>query len=133
MGFNKRFLSKETILNNLSNIDSLLKTDGLVLDMWSHYFVKDLDAKQRPLRQELIEDIQFDSSGDYQNHKNFYLLSSISEAIINLSTNPSWVDIHIVWVKTDFKIEESEKGKFDLLTKKALNSAISYYDNLVGI
>jgi len=133
MGFNKRFLSKETILNNLSNIDSLLKTDGLVLDMWSHYFVKDLDAKQTPLRQELIEDIQFDSSGDYQNHKNFYLLSSISEAIINLSTNPSWVDIHIVWVKTGFKIEESEKGKFDLLTKKALNSAISYYDNLVGI
>ena len=133
MGFNKRFLSKETILNNLSNIDSLLKTDGLVLDMWSHNFIKALDPKKRPLRQELLEDIQFDSSGDYQNHKNFYLLSSISEAIINLSTNPSWVDIHIVWVKTGFKIEESEKGKFDLLTKKALNSAISYYDNLVGI
>ena len=131
MGFNKRYLNKERVLSNLSNIDKLLKADSLIMDMWSSYFIEDLNLKQRELREVLLEDTKFDSSINYQNHKNFYLLSSISEAIINLSTNPSWVDIHIVWVKTGFKIEESEKGKFDLLTQKAIESAVTYYDNLV--
>jgi hypothetical protein len=131
MGFNKRYLNKEIILSNLSNIDKLLKADGLIMDMWSSYFISDLNSKQRDLRKILIEDTQFDSSGNYQNHKNFYLLSSISEAIINLSTDPSWLDIQIVCIKTGFKTEEDEKGKFYLLRKKAIESAITYYDNLV--
>lgn len=131
MGFNKRYLNKEIILSNLSNIDKLLKADSLIMDMWSSYFIEDLNSKQRELREVLLEDTKFDSSGNYQNHKYFYLLNSISEAIINLSTDPSWLDIQIVCIKTGFKIEESEKGKFDLLRKKAIDSAINYYDNLV--
>jgi hypothetical protein len=66
---------------------------------------------------------------NYQNHKNFYLISSLSEALINLKTNPTWVDIHIAWIKTGFKIEEDESGDLKKLSIKAQESIIKYYDN----
>ena len=66
MGFNKRHLSKEKILSNLSNIDNLLKADSLMMDQWSSYFVEDLKPEQRDLRKELLEDTKFDSNNSYQ-------------------------------------------------------------------
>jgi hypothetical protein len=132
MGFNKRYLDKEIILSNLSKIDKLLKADALIMDMWSSNFIKDLSEKQRKLREELITDTMFSSNNnDILNHKNFYLLNSLSESLINLSTNPSWVDIHIIYIKTGFKIEESEAGFFDKISKKATDAVISYYDSLI--
>jgi hypothetical protein len=132
MGFNKRYINKEIILSNLSTIDILLKSDGLTMDVWSSNFIKDLNKNQRKLRDELISDTIFSSNpNDVLNHKNFYLLNSLSETLINLSTNPSWVDIHIIYIKTGFKIEESEAGFFDKISKKAIDAAISHYDSLI--
>ena len=132
MGFNKRYLDKDLILSNLSKIDKLLNADALIMDMWSSNFIKDLSQKQRMLREELIIDTMFSSNNnDILNHKNFYLLNSLSEALINLSTNPSWVDIHIIYIKTGFKIDESEAGFFDKISKKATDAVISYYDSLI--
>ena len=128
MGFNKRYLNKEIILSNIEKIDILLNADALVMDKWASNFIKDIDINQRRLRDELINDTKFTSSDKYQNHKNFYLLNSLSEAIINLTTNPNWVDIHIVWVKTGFNLDE--QGSIDILSKKALESAITYYDEI---
>jgi hypothetical protein len=132
MGFNKRYLNKSLILSNLSKIDKLLNADALITDMWSSNFIKDLSEKQRKLREELVIDTMFSSDPNaVLNHKNFYLLNSLSEALINLSTNPSWVDIHIIYIKTGFKIEESEAGSFDKISKKAIDAAISHYDSLI--
>jgi hypothetical protein len=132
MGFNKRYLNKSLILSNLSKIDKLLNADALITDMWSSNFIKDLSEKQRKLREELVIDTMFSSNPNaVLNHKNFYLLNSLSEALINLSTNPSWVDIHIIYIKTGFKIEESEAGSFDKISKKAIDAAISHYDSLI--
>ena len=132
MGFNKRYLDKSLILSNLSKIDKLLNADALITDMWSSNFIKDLSEKQRKLREELVTDTMFSfNPNDVLNHKNFYLLNSLSEALINLSTNPSWVDIHIIYIKTGFKIEESEAGSFDKISKKAIDAAISHYDSLI--
>jgi hypothetical protein len=134
MGFNKRYLNKEIVLSNLSKIDKLIKADALIMDSWTSFFIEDLSQKQRELRKELIEDtLIYSDASQYQNHKNFYLLNSLSEAIINLSTNPSWVDIHIVNIRCKFEILESERGSFQILTKKSLESAISYYDEMVVI
>jgi len=138
MGFNKKYLTKETILSNLSNIDKLLKADALVMDMWSSYFVYDLDPKQRDLRKTILEDTQFDSSGDkYKSHPNLSLLTSISETLINLSTNPDFVDLHIASsIKTNFRNKEPEiinkvyATHFDSIVDRAINSIISYYDSL---
>jgi hypothetical protein len=132
VGFNKRYLNKSLILSNLSKIDKLLNADALITDMWSSNFIKDLSEKQRKLREELVIDTMFSSDPNaVLNHKNFYLLNSLSEALINLSTNPSWVDIHIIYIKTGFKIEESEAGSFDKISKKAIDAAISHYDSLI--
>ena len=132
MGFNKRYLDKSLILSNLSKIDKLLNADALITDIWSSNFIKDLSEKQRKLREELVIDTMFSSDPNaVLNHKNFYLLNSLSEALINLSTNPSWVDIHIIYIKTGFKIEESEAGSFDKISKKAIDAAISHYDSLI--
>jgi hypothetical protein len=132
MGFNKRYLDKEIILSNLSKIDRLLKADALIMDMWSSNFINDLSENQRKLREELITDTMFSSNQqDMMNHKNFYLLNSLSEALINLSTNPNWVDIHIIYIRTGFEIEESEAGLFDKISKKATDAVISHYDSLI--
>lgn len=131
MGFNKRYLSKETILSNLSNIDKLLKADALVMDMWSSYFVYDLDPKQRDLRKVLLEDTKYDSGTQYLNHPNFHLLTSLSETMINLSTNPNFVDLHIASIKTNFKAKDSERGRLEALRDSAIKSIILYYDGLV--
>lgn len=131
MGFNKRHLSKEKILSNLSNIDNLLKADSLIMDQWSSYFIEDLRPEQRDLRKELLEDTKFDSNNSYPNHNNFYRISSLSEALINLINDPHWVDVHIVWIYFGFNINEDEAGNLDILSKKAIDSIIEYYDNLV--
>jgi hypothetical protein len=132
VGFNKRYLNKSLILSNLSKIDKLLNADALITDMWSSNFIKDLSEKQRKLREELVIDTMFSSNpNDVLNHKNFYLLNSLSEALINLSTNPRWIDIHVIYIKTGFKIEESEAGSFDKISKKAIDAAISHYDSLI--
>ncbi len=127
MGFNKTYLTKEKILSNISKIDLYMKSDALVMDNWSSLFISDIRPEQRKLREILIKDTIL-NSGPLQNHKNFYLISSLSEALINLMSDPNWVDISIVWIKTGFKIEDYEKGNFDLLVKKSIESVISYYD-----
>ncbi len=130
MGFNKRHLSKEKILSNLSNIDNLLKADSLIMDQWSSYFIEDLRPEQRDLRKALLEDTKFDSKNSYHNHNNFYRISSLSEALINLINDPHLVDVHIVWIYFGFNINEDEAGNLDILSKKAIDSIIEYYDNL---
>lgn len=127
MGFNKTYLTKEKILDNISKIDLYMKSESLIMDTWSSNFISDIRPKQRILREDLIKETSLMSSPP-DTHKNFYLISSLSEALINLMTNPNWVDIHIVWIKTGFDIQEDQRGKFDILVKKAIESAISFYD-----
>ena len=109
MGFNKRFINKEKILSNIDNILNLLKSDAIITtDKWSSLFLDDLS----------------------KNHKNFYLLNSLSEALINLNTNPTWMDIHIVSIATKFNIEESKRGNFKEIINIAKDSIISYYNDI---
>ncbi len=131
MGFNKRFINKEKILSNIDNILNLLKSDAIITtDKWSSLFLDDLSKNQRKLRIELIEDTKYNSGIEYQNHKNFYLLNSLSEALINLNTNPTWMDIHIVSIATKFNIEESKRGNFKEIINIAKDSIISYYNDI---
>ena len=81
---------------------------------------EDLRTEQRELRKELLEDTKFDSDNSYQNHSNFYRISSLSEALINLTNDPHWVDVHIAWIKFGFKITDDEAGNLEILSKKAI-------------
>ena len=124
----KTYLTKEKILSNISKIDSYMNSEALVMDKWSSDYISDIRPNQRALRVDIIKDTSILSSGIFHNHKNFYLIGSLSEALINLISNPNWVDINIVWIKTGFEIKEEEKGRFDLLVKRAIESVILYYD-----
>lgn len=48
MGFNKRFITKEKILNNLSDLNMLFKSDALILDSWSSNFHREINLKDSP-------------------------------------------------------------------------------------
>lgn len=48
MGFNKRFITKEKILNNLSDLKTLFKSDALILDTWSSKFHREINIENTP-------------------------------------------------------------------------------------
>ncbi len=48
MGFNKRYITKSKILNNLDNLTMLFKSDALILDEWSSKFHKEINIENTP-------------------------------------------------------------------------------------
>lgn len=48
MGFNKRYITKSKILNNLSDLKILFKSDALILDAWSSKFHKEINIENTP-------------------------------------------------------------------------------------
>jgi hypothetical protein len=120
MGFHKRFISKELVLsqNNFEDIESLLKADALIFDTWSSNFFKRFDEnyiEYQKKRQELIEKNKFASVFSNTNDFDKYHISNV---LINLKTNPSWLDIHIcIESFRPIEIPQTISGKFDLLCK----------------
>lgn len=123
MGFTKRHITKDLILSNLDNIEKLLDVDVISMDLWSNNFISDLSPQQKNIRKQIIE--ENDSIFDY------HLLDSLSEAIINLKTNPNWIDVEIVRFKTKFSHDETPKVNFQDSINMAYNHAIKYYDTLI--
>lgn len=129
MGFHKRYLSKEIVLSNLNNIDKLLKADALIMDMWSTRFVNDLNREERLLREKIKEDQKF-LSGCPDKHEDYSKLNSLSEALIGLTVNPTWLDIHFVQDKLGrFELQLDEFGNLDKLKQKAISAIIEYYSS----
>ena len=120
MGFHKRFISKELVLsqNNFEDIESLLKADALIFFTWSSNFFKRFDEnyiEYQKKRQELIEKNKFASVFSNTNDFDKYHISNV---LINLKTNPSWLDIHIcIESFRPIEIPQTISGKFDLLCK----------------
>lgn len=127
MGFHKRYIRKEMILENVSNIpyvSRLVKADALIMDTWSDNFFKNFDFKWKTyneMREKLNDDTKFDShSMNKVKHENFNKLKNLSNILLNLKTNPSWVDIDLVGEilsLTNKDISEEISGRFDELVK----------------
>ena len=133
MGFNKRYITKEKILSNSKDIDTLLKTDALMMDGWSKLFIDDLRPEQRKIRKDIMNITSFSSNlSDTTNHKDFKLLDSLSETLIHLLSDPNWIDI--LMTDSKIKIERGETedgywhGHFNTMKKSSIDSIISYYD-----
>ncbi len=126
----KKYIRKEYLLINIVNIDSLLKSDLLVMDRWSTNFIKDMNYNERIIRKKIKEEESY-KSGCPNNNINYFKLKSLSETLISLKTNPSWLDIHFTQDKLGrFNLSIDEFGKFDILVQKSINSIINYYDSL---
>ena len=92
-------------------------------------FYQDLDPIERKLRIKIKEDQKY-SSGCPDNHQDYPKLKSLSETLISLKTNPTWLDIHFTQDKLGrFELEINEFGVFDILKEKAIKAIINYYES----
>jgi hypothetical protein len=135
MGFNKRFVKKEMIINNINNlnyISNLVNADALVIDDWSDKFYKNFDFNYKnynDLRKNIISDTEIYSDNKrIIEHNSFIKLKNLSNIYINLKTNPNWVDIQLANSILEENIPDDISGKFDLL----VNFFIEKIDNKYG-
>lgn len=116
MGFNKRYLTKENILSNLnySYIFNIYKTDTLITDEWSDNFLCNFnkDKEYENIRLDILEKYKFDSNLlNIENDSNINKLENLSNILINLETNPTWLDILLT--RNILKIEINSNGYFN--------------------
>ena len=118
MGFHKRFVNKDLILSqkDFESIDSLLNADALIFDTWSSNFFKRFDENYKiyqEKRNNYIKENKFSSSFTNTDGFDKYYISNV---LINLKINPSWLDIHLcIEHFRPIEIPQSISGKFDLL------------------
>lgn len=130
MGFHKRNITKEIILSNINNIDSLMNADAFTFDDWGYKFIKDLNIEERKIREQIKEDQKI-ISGCPDKHHRYKELKSLSETLISLFNNPSWLDIHFTQEKLGrFELQLEEMGVFEILKEKSIKSIIKYYETI---
>lgn len=127
MGFHKRYITKDTILTHINDLDTLFKADALIMDNWSKKFSDDLNKEERLLREKIKEDQKF-LSGCPDKHPDYPKLNSLSEALIGLMTNPTWLDIHFTKTKLGLQFPFEDGGLFEVQKNKCIKSIITYYD-----
>jgi len=118
MGFHKRFITKDLVLSQKSfeDIEKLLNADALIFDTWSSNFFKRFDENYQlyqDKRNNYIEENYFSSSFTNTDGFDKYYISNV---LVNLKINPSWLDIHLcIEHFRPIEIPQSISGKFDLL------------------
>jgi hypothetical protein len=100
------------------------------MDSWSNQFTNDLDPSERKLREKIKEDQKYSSSGCTDKHPDYPKLKSLSETLIGLMTNPTWLDIHFTKTKLNLQFPLEDSGQFEIQKNKCIASIIEYYDNL---
>lgn len=126
MSFTKRILRKEIVIDNLENVQNLLKVDCLILDKWSSNFYNELNPDDREIRKKIISEFK---GGCPNSHPEWHRLNSISESLISISSNPNWVDIHFIQEKIGrLELSEGEGGSLEKITQKAKELAIKYFE-----
>lgn len=129
MGFHKRYVKKENILNSISDLDTLLSAEILIMDNWSNKFTNDLDPSERKLREKIKEYQKYSSSGCTDKHPDYPKLKSLSETLIGLMTNPTWLDIHFTKTKLNLQFPLEDSGQFNIQKDKCIKAIIEHYDN----
>ena len=128
MGFHKRFITKQHIIDNIHNIDYYLRADALIFDSWSSNFYEDMNPEERPLRDE-IKRKMFEDGGCADKHHGYDKLVSFSECLISLMTDPNWLDVHFVKDKLGFELTLEEMGNFEIQRQKSIEAIINYFEN----
>jgi len=128
MGFHKRYINKVCILENICELDRLFKADALIMDMWSTRFTQDLDEEERKIRQKIKEDQKL-LSGCPDKHPDYHKLNSLSENLIDLMTNPTWLDIHFTKTKLGLQFPFEDGGLFEVQKNKCIKAIIEHYES----
>lgn len=128
MGFHKRFINKEGILNNIDNLSNYFDSDALIFDSWSSKFYDDIDEGERKLRNKMIEENQF-LTGCPDQWRHYNELESLAETLISLKTNPTWLDIHFTKQKLGLQFSNEVSGLFEEQVKSCIDKIIEYYEH----
>lgn len=136
MGFNKRYLDKETIMDTIKSNGSIIKltnVDALITDYWSGKFLDNYNFKNyQKLRDKLNDDVKFSSSHQttYE-HDNFSKINNIknlSNILENLIKDPSWTEVIITFQLLGSEdVPVSAKGRFNDLKDICIDKIINYY------
>ena len=118
MGFHKRFITKDLILSqkDFESIDSLLDADALIFDTWSSNFFKRFDENYKIYQEKRNNHIEENKLASSFTNTDAFDKYHISNILINLKINPSWLDIHLcIESFRPIEIPQSISGKFNLL------------------
>lgn len=135
MGFNKRYVKKDNILNSLNNeyISSFQKADSLIMDSWCSNFFDNYNWDYKNyeyIRKETIDRYKFSSNlSDIENDTNLSKLESLSNILINLENDSSWIDVILTIRLLDIKVGELDKGRFDKLVQICKESIKNKFEN----
>lgn len=133
MGFNKRFISKETVLSYIQNnkpVENLLKADAIFMDEWSSIFFKDFNNKinYNEFRNRIVFEHLFSSNLDNLRKNELYnSLKSVSNIYANLIYDPNWIDICLTIDIFNIKIDDLDSGDFGKLLKISKKTIEEYF------
>ena len=128
MGFHKRFINKEGILNNIDNLNNYFNSDALIFDSWSSNFYNDIDEEERNLRNKMIEENKF-LTGCPDQWTHYNELESLAETLISLKTNPTWLDIHFTKQKLELQFSNEISGLFEEQVNSCIDKIIEHYEH----
>lgn len=137
MGFNKRYLDKEKIMETIKSkgsIQKLTNVDALICDYWSGRFMEHYDFKNyQKLRDKLCNDTKFSSNHqttyDHENFPKILNIKNLSNILENLvSNNDSWIEVILTFqLLGNDDVPKSASGLFDQLKKICIDKIINHY------
>ena len=126
MGFHKRYITKDLILSNINDLDRLFNADALITDMWSSRFIDDLNESELVIRESINNRWRIKSSLDYKIDPQFKELNSMSECLVSLMKNPTWLDVMLVHERLG--LTNCGSGNFTDSVSNSIQRIIDYYD-----
>jgi hypothetical protein len=135
MSFNKRYVSKDSVITQLkmgSSLSKLLNTDALIMDDWSSNFFKNYknDRKYQSDRKKILDDTVFQSyHSAILEHSNFLRLKNLPNILENLYLDPNWVDILLAFnILGGDDITLLSIGKFEELRSICINKIENHFN-----
>lgn len=132
MSFHKKYIRKESILLNINDLDRLFYSETIVMDSWSTRFFDNLNSEDKILRKTILEkyehEMNFSSGCSVDNIPEFHKLTSLSESLICLLTDPHWIDLFFVKNKIGLSDDIYGSGSFSLHVKSTIERIIEHFD-----
>lgn len=135
MSFNKRYISKESIMSIIkdgNNPYKLTTADSLVMDDWSSKFFDNWETNFKRYqndRDKLYEDTKFSSNLQTgREHQNFDKLRHLSNILFNLHNEAQWVDIQLTLEILGGEVPENICGKFEDLRKFCIGKIMKSFE-----
>lgn len=123
-------------VNNISYIKGLVKADALIMDNWSVKFFDNFNFKYETynkIREGIKEDTIFDSHhNNVFNHENYKELFNLSNVLLNLKTDPAWIDILLtsdILKELDMEFVEKQNPPEDI--RGRFNELVPYFIKVI--